>query len=143
MFLQNKVWAGFNKQWTYTQFKNVFLIPISGICDTLYQSKVPFSFISDSLQTFFRTIVCINLGVTTNLRNKGQSVSQVEDQRISIPSFDLFPTIPLTFDKMYWEVYWQIANKPASVVRDAMIKLERETQEKEKMAINKQKLEKD
>ena len=33
------------KQWTYTCFKNVFLIPTSGICDALYQSKVTFSFI--------------------------------------------------------------------------------------------------
>ena len=134
----------FNKQWTYTQFKNVFLIPISGICDALYQSKVPFSFISDSLKrTFVLTIVHINLGVTTNLRNKGLSVSQVEDWKVTIPSFDLFPTIPLTFDEVYWEAYWGIVNKPASVVRDVMIKLERETREKEKMAMNKQKLEQD
>ena len=44
---------------------------------------------------------------------------------------------------MYWEAYWQIVNKPASVVRDVKIKLERETREKEKMAMNKQKLKQD
>ena len=44
---------------------------------------------------------------------------------------------------MYWEAYWGIVNKPESVVRDVMIKLERETKEKEKMAMNKQKLEQD
>ena len=35
----------FNEQWTYTQFKNVFLTPISGICDALYKSKVALFFI--------------------------------------------------------------------------------------------------
>ena len=70
-------------------------------------------------------------------------MSQVEDWRISIPSFDLFPTIPLTFDKVYWEAYWRIVNKPASVVGEVMINLEKETKEKEKMVGNKQKLEKD
>ena len=95
------------------------------------------------LKTFFLTIVHINLGVTTNLRNKGLSVSQVEDWKVTIPSFDLFPTVPLTFDEVYWEAYWGIVNKPASVVRDVMIKLERETWEKEMMAMNKQKLEQD
>jgi len=39
--------------------------------------------------------------------------------------------------------YWQIVNKPVSVVRDVMIGLERETREKEKMAMNKHKLERD
>jgi len=79
------------------------------------------------LKTFFLTIFRINLGVTTNLRNKALSVSQVEDWKVTIPSFDLFPTVPLTFDEVYWEAYWQIVNKPASVVREVMIKLERET----------------
>ena len=27
------------KTWPYTTFKNVFLSPISGICDTIYQSE--------------------------------------------------------------------------------------------------------
>ena len=35
----------FNEQWTYTQFKNVFLTPISGICDALYKSKVALIFL--------------------------------------------------------------------------------------------------
>ena len=66
-------------------------------------------------------------------------MSQVEDWNVTIRSFDLFPIVPLTFDEVYWEAYWGIVNK----VRNVMIKLERETQEKEKMAINKQKLEQD
>ena len=75
------------------------------------------------MKRFFSLKFSINSGITTNLRNKGLSVSQVEDWKVTIPSFDLFPTVPL----MYWESYWQIVNKPASVVRDVMIKLERET----------------
>ncbi len=62
-------------------------------------------------------------------------MSQVEDWKVTIPSVDLVPTVPLTFDEVYWEAYWKIVNKPASVVRDVMIKLERETGEKEKMAM--------
>ena len=68
---------------------------------------------------------------------------QVEDWKNTIPSFDLFPTVPLTFDKVYWEAYWQIVNKPVYVVREVMINLEKELKEKEKMVGNKQNLEKD
>ncbi len=68
-------------------------------------------------------------------------MSQVEGWNVTMPSFDLFYTVPLTFDEVCWEAYWRIVSKPASVVRDVMIKLERETQEKEKMAMNKQILE--
>lgn len=70
-------------------------------------------------------------------------MSQVEDWKIPIPSYDLLPTVPLTFDEVYWEAYWPIVNHPASFVREVLIKLEKETKEKEKMAGNKQKLEKD
>jgi len=84
-----------------------------------------------------------NPGITTNLRNQGLSVSQVEDWKIPIPSYDLFPTVPLTFDEVYWEAYWPIVNKPASFVREVLMKLEKETKEKKKMVGNKQKLEKD
>ena len=79
----------------------------------------------------FLTIAHINLGVTTNLRNKGLSVSQVEDWKVTIPSFDLFPTMPHTFDEVYWETYWGIVNKPAFVVRDVMIKLGRKRNTRE------------
>ncbi len=75
-------------------------------------------------------MACINLGVTTNLRDKGLSVSQLEDWKISNPSFDLIPTVPLTFDEVYWEAYWQVINKPAPVMREVMIYLENETKEK-------------
>ena len=70
-------------------------------------------------------------------------MSQVEDWKIPIPSYDLFPTVPLTFDEVYWEAYWPIVNKPASLVREVLMKLEKETKEKAKMVGNKQKLEKD
>ena len=88
------------------------------------------------LKTIFLTILHITLDVTTNQRDKGLSVSQVENWNVTFPSFDLFPTVTLTFDEVYWEAYWGIVNKPASVVRDVMIILERETWEKEKMAMN-------
>ena len=68
-------------------------------------------------------------------------MSQVEDWKIPIPSYDLLPTVPLTFDEVYWEAYWPIVTKPASLVREVLIKLEKET--KLKMVGNKQKLEKD
>ena len=68
-------------------------------------------------------------------------MSQVEDWKIPIPSYDLFPTVPLTFDEVYWETYWQNVNKSVSIVREVLIKLEKET--KLKMVGNKQKLEKD
>ena len=68
-------------------------------------------------------------------------MSQVEDWNVSILSFDLFPTLPLTFDEVYWEAYWQIVNKPASVVREEMIKLENERKERDKMVGNIWKLE--
>ena len=68
------------------------------------------------MKRFFSLKFSIKSGITTNLRNKGLSVSQVEDWKVTIPSFDLFPTVPLTFDEVYWEAYWGIVNKPASVV---------------------------
>ena len=34
-----KTFASVFKIWSYTTFKNVFLSPISGICETLYQSE--------------------------------------------------------------------------------------------------------
>lgn len=68
-------------------------------------------------------------------------MSQVENWKIPIPSYDLFPTVPLTFDEVFWETYWQNVNKSVSIVREVLIKLEKET--KLKMVGNKQKLEKD
>ncbi len=68
--------------------------------------KVRSNFPSSFYNVKIYLIKAINLGVITNLRNKGLSVSQVEDWKITIPSFDLFPTITLTFDEVYWEAYW-------------------------------------
>ena len=63
----------------------------------------------------------------------------MEDWKVTIPSYDIFPTIPLTFDEMYWEAYWPIVNEPALTVRNVMMKLEKERRENElkKMSENK------
>ena len=73
------------------------------------------------------------------------SVREVEDWKVSIPSYDLFPTVPLTFDKVFWEAYWPIVNDPVLDVRKVMIKLEKERNENEmkKMSEKKQKLERE
>lgn len=91
------------------------------------------------------TLIVINSDVTSNLRTKKMSVSQVDDWKISIPSFDIFPTVPIMFDEVYWEAYWPIVNKPMLEVREILTKLEKEIRDNEmkKMAENKRKLEKD
>jgi hypothetical protein len=83
--------------------------------------------------------------ITTNLKNKKLSVREVEDWMVSIPSYDIFPTVPLTFDKVFWEAYWPIVNEPVLAVRNAMMKLEKERKENEmkKMSENKWKLERE
>ena len=83
--------------------------------------------------------------ITTNLRNKNFSIHEVEDWKVTIPSYDIFPTVPLTFDKVFWEAYWPIVNEPVGAVRNAMMKLEKERKEKElkKMSENKRKLERE
>jgi hypothetical protein len=69
----------------------------------------------------------------------------VEDRKISIPSYDLFPIVPLTFDKVFWKAYWPIVNDPVLAVRKVMMKLEKERKENEmkKMSENKQKCERE
>ena len=106
------------------------------------RSHFPSSFYNEKI---FLIKVDINSDIATNLRNKGLSVSQVEDWKISIPSFDLFPTVPLTFDEMYWEAYWPIVNDPLLDVRKVMMKLEKERKEIEmkKMSEKKRKLERE
>jgi hypothetical protein len=66
----------------------------------------------------------------------------VEDWKVTIPSYDIFPTVPLTFD---WEAYWPIVNEPVLAVRNAMMKLKKERKKKQlkKICENKQKLERD
>ena len=39
--------------------------------------------------------------ITSNLKNKKLSVREVDDWKVSIPSYDLFSTVPLTFDKVF------------------------------------------
>ena len=83
--------------------------------------------------------------ITTNLTNKKLSVREVEDRKVSIPSYELFPTVPLTFDKVFWEAFWPIVNDSVFDVRKVMMKLEKERKENEmkKMSENKRKLERE
>ena len=83
--------------------------------------------------------------ITTNLKNKNFSIHEVEDWKVTIPSYDLFPTVPLTFDKVFWNAYWPIVNDPVLDVRKVMMKLEKERKENEmkKMSENKRKLERE
>ncbi len=83
--------------------------------------------------------------ITSKLKNKKLSVREVEDRKVSIPSYDLFPTVPLTFDKVFWEAYWPIVNDPVMDVRKVLMKLEKERKENEmkKMSENKRKLERE
>jgi hypothetical protein len=69
----------------------------------------------------------------------------VEDWKVTIPSYDICPTVPLTFDKVFWEAYRPIVNEPVLAVRNAMMKLEKDRKEKElkKMSENKRKLERE
>jgi hypothetical protein len=69
----------------------------------------------------------------------------VEDWKVIIQSYDLFPTVPLTFDKVFWEAYCPIVNEPVLDIRKGMMNLEKEKKENEmkKMSENKQKLERE
>jgi hypothetical protein len=66
----------------------------------------------------------------------------VEDWKITIPSYDMLPTVPFSFDEVYWEAYWKVVNEPTKVVHSVIQKLEHEIKMK-KMADQKHKLEKD
>ena len=78
--------------------------------------------------------------IASNLKNKKLSVREVDDWKVSIPSYDLFPTVPLTCDKVFWEDYWPIVNYPVLDVRKVMMKLEKERKEKEMKKIRENKL---
>ena len=69
----------------------------------------------------------------------------MEDLKGSILSYDISPTIPLSFDEVYWEAYWSIVNKPMYAVREVMMKLDTERKENEmkKISENEQKLERE
>ena len=83
--------------------------------------------------------------ITSKLKNKKLSVREVVEWKVSIPSYDLFPTVPLTFDKVFWEAYWPIVNDPVLDIRKVMMKLEKERKENEmkKMSENKRKRERE
>ena len=63
----------------------------------------------------------------------------MEDWKVTILSYNLFPTIPLTFDEMYWEAYWPIVNEPVLDVRKVMINLNKERKENEMKKMNEKK----
>ncbi len=69
----------------------------------------------------------------------------MEDWKVTIPSYDIFPTVPLTFDEAYWKAYWPIVNEPVLKVRDVMMKLDKERREIEmkKISENKRTLERE
>ncbi len=73
------------------------------------------------------------------------STTDVEDWKVTIPSYDIFPTVPLTFDEAYWKAYRPIVNEPVLNVRDVMVKVDKERRENEMKTIgeNKQKLERE
>ena len=83
--------------------------------------------------------------ITTNLRNKNFSIHEVDDWKVTIPSYDIFPTVPLTFDEAYWKAYWPIVNETVLNVRDVMVKVAKKRREIEmkKISENKKKLERE
>jgi hypothetical protein len=64
--------------------------------------------------------------ITTNMEKNDLSIREVEDRKVTIPSYDLFHTIPFTFDKVYWEAYWLVVDEPILALREVMMKLETE-----------------
>ena len=73
------------------------------------------------------------------------SVNNVEDWEIVAPSFDRFPTVPFTFDEVYWEAYWKVVHQPVDLVMGIIEKLndERREIEKEQAADQKRNIEKE
>ena len=73
------------------------------------------------------------------------SVNHVEDWEIVAPSFDRFPTVPFTFDEVYWEAYWKVVHQPVDLVMGIIEKLndERREIEKEQAADQKRNIEKE
>ena len=83
--------------------------------------------------------------ITAHLRSKMLSVNNVEDWEIVAPSVDRFPTVPYTFDEVYWETYWNIVHQPVDLVIGIIEKLndERREIEKEHAADQKRNIEKE
>ena len=83
--------------------------------------------------------------ITTSLKSHNLSTTEVEDWKVTIPSYDIFPTVPLTFDEAYWKAYWPIVNEPVLKVRDVMVKVDKERREIEmkKISENKRTLERE
>ena len=69
----------------------------------------------------------------------------MEDWEIVAPSFDRFPTVPFTFDEVYWEAYWKVVHQPVDLVIGIIEKLndERREIEKEQAADQKRNIEKE
>ena len=69
----------------------------------------------------------------------------MEDWEIVAPSFDRFPTVPFTFDEVYWEAYWKVVHQPVDLVMGIIEKLndKRREIEKEQAADEKRNIEKE
>ena len=73
------------------------------------------------------------------------SVNHVEDWEIVGPSFHRFPTVPNTFDEVYWETYWNIVHQPDQMVLGIIKKIDdnRREIENKQTADQKQNIEKE
>ena len=119
------------EKWKYRNFEDTFLNPISGVCLTMYQSKIAFPFSLLALILVTDTFFVSHTDITAKLREKGLSVKQVEDWNINVESFAPFPTVPLQFDDKVWKALWPIINKTPLEVRQVVAKLQNEQKEKE------------
>jgi hypothetical protein len=131
------------KIWPYKNFKNMFLEPISAVCDAIYQGMFSLLFIIPQCQIWFNFVFLSCSDITTNLNSHNLSTTDVEDWKVIIPSYDIFPTVPLTFDEAYWKAYWPIVNEPVLNVREVMVNVDKERREIEmkKISENMRKLE--
>ena len=67
--------------------------------------------------------------ITAHLRGKMLSVNHAETWEIASPSFSRLPTVPNTFDGVYWETYWNIVHQPDQMVLAIIKKIDDERRE--------------
>ena len=59
------------------------------------------------------------------------SVNHAETWEIASPSFSRFPTVPSTFDEVYWETYWDIVHQPDQMALAIIKKIDDERRQNE------------
>lgn len=69
--------------------------------------------------------------IRAHLRGKMLSVNHAETWEIASPSFSRFPTVPNTFDEVYWETYWDIVHQPDQMALAVIKKIDDERQQNE------------